>query len=82
MQLQVTSSCKKQCRSGKTYENFQIDESSAEGPSYCLNDLCLGDLASRGTSEEPKEIECRKAEAAVKYILKNGYDGLALIYWN
>ena len=45
-------------------------------------DLCWGDLASRDTSEgpqEPQEIECYKAEAAIEPQNNNNVD--SSFYW-
>ena len=55
------------------------DESSTEQRSCCLHNqlgLCRGELPSRDTNEEleePQEIQCYKAEAAIEPQINNNF---------
>ena len=66
------------------WEKHNSDESNTERRSCCLHDqldLCWGELASRDTNEEleePQEIQCYKAEAAIEPQINTNVESF---YW-
>ena len=62
------------------------DESNTERRCCCLHnqlDLCWGELASRDTNEEleePQEIQCYKAEAAIEPQINTNVESFLLVF--
>ena len=68
------------------WKNHNTNESNTEWHSCCLHnqlDLCWGELASRDTNEEleePQEIQCYKAEAAIEPQINTNIKSFLLVF--